>query len=123
MMRATLAFRVLGSVDGRRDLVSYKKAVARYADADPVIHPEIPAFLSVFTFPDAMRRHVATTGSTRDYDGPVGVPALRWDIDSEDDPDAALNRASRDRLDDSPSSGRSRRRISSGVSAGSSASI
>src|SRR5262249_40366823 len=62
----------------------------RYADADPVVHPEIPAFLSTFTFPAAMRRHVEATGSTRDYVGPVGVPALRFDVDREGDPDAAL---------------------------------
>jgi hypothetical protein len=89
-MRATLAFRVLGSADGRRDLVSYRKALARYADADPVVHPEIPAFLSTFTFPVALRRHVEATGSTRNYVGPVGVPALRFDVDRDGDPDAAL---------------------------------
>jgi hypothetical protein len=92
-MNATLAFRVLGSADGRRDLVSYAKAVARYADADPIVHPEIPAFLSSFTYPAAMRHHVETTGSTKSYVGPVGVPAIRWDIDIDDDPDAALNAA------------------------------
>jgi hypothetical protein len=90
-MNAALAFRVLGSVDGRRDLVSYRKAVARYADADPVVHPEIPAFLSIFTFPATMRQHVQATGSTRDYIGPVGVPAIRWDIDRDNDPGSALS--------------------------------
>src|SRR4051794_25713688 len=94
-MRATLGFRVLGAADGRRDLVSYRKAISRYADADPLVLPEIPAFLSIFTFPDAMRRHVVATGSTKDYDGPVGVPALRWDIDRKNDPDAALDAARR----------------------------
>src|SRR5262249_51731043 len=89
-MRATLAFRVLGGADGRRDLVSYRKALARYADADPVVHPEIPAFLSTFTYPAAMRHPVEATGSTRDYNGPVGVPALRFDVDRAGDPDAAL---------------------------------
>jgi hypothetical protein len=42
-----------------------------------------------------MRRHVEATGSTRDYAGPVGVPALRWDIDRDGDPAAALNDARR----------------------------
>jgi hypothetical protein len=89
-MRTPIAFRVLGSADGRRDLVSYRKALARYAGADPVVHPEIPAFLSIYAFPDAMRQHVETTGGTAGYAGPVGVPALRFDVDRDGDPDAAL---------------------------------
>jgi hypothetical protein len=89
-MRAPLALRVLGTVDGRRDLVSYRKASALYAAADPSVRPAIPAFLSTFTYPPAMRQHVEATGSTKDYVGPVGVPALRWDIDRDGDPDAAL---------------------------------
>ena len=45
--------------------------------------PKIPAYLSAFVFPDQFRRHLETTGSTRDYLGPVGVPSVKWDIDRE----------------------------------------
>jgi hypothetical protein len=75
--------------------VSYVKATALYAHADPLAHPEIVAYLSVFSFPVAMRAYLAATGSVRAYDGPVGVPALRWDLDDEHDPDAALKRTKR----------------------------
>jgi hypothetical protein len=83
-MKATLTLRVVGVASNRREIVSYKKAAALYAAADPAIRPELPAFLGAFTYPTAMLAHVQATGSTRDYTGPVGVPELRFDIDDDD---------------------------------------
>jgi hypothetical protein len=94
-MDTPFALRVLGCADGRRELVSHRKAMILYAHADPRAHPEITSYLSVFTFPIAMRAHLKATGSVRDYGGPVGVPMLRWDLDDERDPDAALKRTKR----------------------------
>jgi hypothetical protein len=95
MLQTPLALWVLGGADGRRVLVSYAKAMTGYAHADPAARPELTAYLSVFAFPAAMREHLQATGSVRDYGGPVGVPALRWDIDDEHNPDVALRDAKR----------------------------
>jgi hypothetical protein len=90
-MKAPLTLRVVGDACNRRDIVSYRKAAALYAAADPAVQPELPAFLGAFTYPKAMMDHVYTTGSTRAYTGPVGVPELRFDIDDEDLETAARN--------------------------------
>lgn len=106
-MNAPLAFRVLGGAENRRGIVGYRKAMRAYAHADPAVHPELPAYLSAYAFPAAFRDHVAATGSTAGYDGPVGVPALNFDIDRTD-LDVALHDARRlaaflaDRFADDP---------------------
>src|SRR5262249_25126173 len=62
----------------------------------PAIRPEVPAFLSAFTFPAAIRDHMdARDGSTADYLGPVGVEVLHFDIDRPDDLDLAIRDARR----------------------------
>jgi hypothetical protein len=71
----------MGGVDNVRQPVDYGKAFAAYCHAEPAARPEIPAYLSAFTFPVEFRYHLETTGSTRDYHGPVGVPSIKWDID------------------------------------------
>jgi hypothetical protein len=84
-MNAPLAFRVVGGAENRREIVSYRKATALYAAADPSVQPELPAYLSAFAFPKALRDHVRShDGSTAGYDGPVAVPALNFDIDRAD---------------------------------------
>jgi hypothetical protein len=80
----------MGGTDNARQLVDYGKAFHAYCQADPAARPEIPAYLSAFTFPLAFRRHLESTGSTRDYHGPVGVPSVKWDIDRDGNLDAAL---------------------------------
>jgi hypothetical protein len=81
MMPTPFAFRVLGVVSNARQLVDYGAAFAAYCHADPAARPEIPAYLSAFTYPAEFRRHLESTGLTRDYRGPVGVPSVKWDID------------------------------------------
>jgi hypothetical protein len=88
-----LGFRVLGSVENRREVVDFDKALAAYASADRSVQPEIPAYLSAFSFPGAIQEHVDKTGSTAGYVGPVGVPALNFDIDAE--LESALSQARR----------------------------
>lgn len=94
MTTAPIGFRVVGATANRREVVSYTKAHRAYAHADPAVQPALPAFLSAFAFPAALRDHIDATGSTRDYVGPVGVPALNFDIDRADQA-AALRDARR----------------------------
>ncbi|WP_165249235.1 hypothetical protein [Paludisphaera soli] len=94
MTTAPIGFRVVGATENRREVVSYRKAMLAYCHADPAVQPALPAFLSAFAFPVAFRDHVAATGSTRAYAGPVGVPALNFDLDRTD-PAAALSDARR----------------------------
>ena len=91
MIPTPLAFRILGGTDNERRIVDYGKAFHAYCNADPAAHPEIPAYLSAFVYPVEFRRHLETTGSTRDYRGPVGVPSIKWDIDRDGNLDAALH--------------------------------
>lgn len=94
MTLAPVAFRVVGSAENPRRIVSYRKAMVAYAHADPGVRPELQAYLSAFTFPLAFKDHVEKTGSAAGYTGPVGVPALHFDID-RDDLDAAIRDARR----------------------------
>ena len=80
-MHAPLALRVLGSASGRREIVSFAKAQRLYANADPAVRPELPAFLSAFRYPLDLKRHVDSTGATAGYAGPIGLAAVNWDLD------------------------------------------
>jgi len=91
MISTPYAFRVMGGTDNERRIVDYGKAFHAYCNADAAARPEIPAYLSAFTYPVEFRRHLETTRSTRDYHGPVGVPSIKWDIDRDGNLDAALH--------------------------------
>jgi hypothetical protein len=80
-MNAPLALRVLGSASGRREVVSFDKATRLYANADPAVRPELPAYLSAFRYPIHLRRHVEQTGGTAGYTGPIGLAAVNFDLD------------------------------------------
>lgn len=95
MARTEYGFRVLGDLSGPRRLVDYWRAFHGYCHADPGAQPEIPAYLSAFTYGADFRRHLEATGSTRDYGGSVGVPFVKWDLDARDDLGAALTAARR----------------------------
>jgi hypothetical protein len=90
-----LGFRVLGSATNRRRLVDAGAALAAYCACDPRAEVEREAYLSAFTFGEDFRRHLAETGSTRDYAGPGWASWLWFDIDREDDLEAALTAARR----------------------------
>ncbi len=91
MIPTPYAFRVMGGVDNARRLVEHAKAFRAYCNADPAARPEIPAYLSAFVYPAEFRGHLESTGSTRDYRGPVGVPSVKWDIDRDGNLGAALH--------------------------------
>jgi hypothetical protein len=90
----TLGFLLRGAPTNPRRLVDYRRALDAYCAADPSARVEVPACLSAFCYGPDFRRHLETTGSVRDFLGPVEVVALRWDVDRAD-PDAALNDARR----------------------------
>jgi hypothetical protein len=90
-----LGFRVIGNATTRRRLVDASAALAAYAACDPRAEVEREAYLSAFVFTEEFRRHLAETGSSKGYDGPCWAPWLWFDIDREDDPEAALSDARR----------------------------
>jgi hypothetical protein len=83
-MTTALAFRVVGSASNRREICDYKESWRLYAAADPAIQPDLPAYLSAFSYPEKLRELVERTGSTAGYSGPVGIPKLHFDIDRPD---------------------------------------
>src|SRR5205814_1533840 len=56
---------------------------------------EREGYLSAFTYPDDFRRFLNETGSSKGYDGVCWALWLWFDIDREDDLEAALNDARR----------------------------
>jgi hypothetical protein len=95
MSPAPYGFRVLGDLAGPRHLIDFWRAFLAYCHADPRAQPEIPAYLSAYTYGEDFRRHLTATGSTRDFCGSVGVPFIKWDVDREDNLEAALHDARR----------------------------
>src|SRR5262245_38662623 len=91
MISTPYGFRILGGVYNARQLVDYDRAFRAYCNADPAARPEIPAYLSAFVYPVEFRHHLESTGSTRYYHGPAGVPAVKGDIDREGNIDRALH--------------------------------
>jgi hypothetical protein len=76
-------FRVLGSATSRRFLIDFDAAFAAYAACDERAKVEREAYLSAFTFGADFRRHLADTGSTREFDGPCWTPWLWFDLDAD----------------------------------------
>jgi hypothetical protein len=89
-----LGFRVLGSAYARRRLIDFDRAFAAYAECAPQAEVGREAYLSAFTYGDAFRRHLETTGSTKGYNGPCGAPWIWFDLDAAD-LDTALSDARR----------------------------
>jgi hypothetical protein len=83
-------FRVLGSATTRRRLIDFGAAFAACAGCNPTAEVGREAYLSAFAYGDAFRQHLLESGSTKGYDGPCWGPYIWWDIDREDNLDAAL---------------------------------
>jgi hypothetical protein len=88
-------YRIVGSVTGRRRLVDAGAAFAAYASCDPKAEVGREAYLSAFWFGVDFRAYLAKTSSTKGFDGLCWAPFVWWDIDAEDDPQAALDGARR----------------------------
>ena len=93
--RLRYGYRIIGSTAGRRRLVDAAAALAGYASCDLRAVVERQAYLSAFWFGADFRDCLAQTGSTRGFDGDCWAPFVWWDIDNEDDPQAALDHARR----------------------------
>lgn len=83
-------FRIVGSPKGgQRRLIDAAAAFAAHAECDTRAKCDCEAYLSAFDFGEDFRQHLERTGSTRGFDGVCGGRWLWWDIDREDDLEAA----------------------------------
>lgn len=88
-------YRIIGNTAGRRRLVDAAAALTGYAECDPKAKIDREAYLSAFWFAADFRDYLTQTGSPKGFDGPCWAPFIWWDIDAEDDPQAALDGARR----------------------------
>jgi hypothetical protein len=88
-MDCSYGFRIVGPTWARRRLVSAAVAFAGYAACDKRAELRREAYLSAFDYTAEFRRHLETTGSTRNYTGPCGGRYVWMDIDLPDDLEAA----------------------------------
>jgi hypothetical protein len=93
--RSRYGYRIVGNTAGRRRFVDAAAALAGYAACDPRAEVAREAYLSAFWFGTDFRAYLAQTGSTKGFDGLCWAPFVWWDIDAEDDPQAALDGARR----------------------------
>jgi len=85
----TLGFRIVGSCGGERRLVDAAAAFEAYAACDERAQTGSEAYLSAFCYGPSFREHLESTCSTKGYDGSCWSPWIWWDIDRENDVDAA----------------------------------
>jgi len=78
-------FRIVGDCRNERRLVDAANALAGYAACDQRAEVDHESYLSG----DAFRQHLERTGSTKGYGGPCWSAWLWFDIDRENDLDAA----------------------------------
>jgi hypothetical protein len=76
-------------------LVTAALALASHASCDERAEVNREAYLSAFTFGEDFRQHLDESGSTKGYTGICGAPWVWWDIDRDNDLDAALTDAQR----------------------------
>lgn len=95
MQSTPYGFRIVGSCQEERRLVDADAAISGYAACDERAEVTTEAYLSAFQFGEDFRRHLQMTGSTKGYNGPCWSPWLWWDIDREEDIDAATKDARR----------------------------
>lgn len=81
---------VEGALAAPRHVVSAEALFRAYHECDEV-NTDREAFGTVYQYPAAeYGAHVWRVGSPKGYDGPAACCRLPWDIDRENDPDAAL---------------------------------
>ncbi len=95
MTTCSYGFRIVGACSEERRLCDASAAFAGHAACDERAQLEREVYLSAFWFGDDFRTFLASTGSTKGFDGVCHAPWLWFDIDRADDLDAALNDARR----------------------------
>lgn len=86
-------FRVVGSPFNDRRLTNWQAAFQGYAACDERAETHREAYLSAFAFGSDFRKHLAETGSTKDFVGLCCSDWLWFDVDREGDLDAATRDA------------------------------
>ena len=94
-MNFPYGFQIVGGIYERRWLVTAADAFVAYATCDDRAKVHKEAYLSAFQFGSDFRTHLETTDSTKDFAGACWSPWLWFDIDREDDLDAATRDARR----------------------------
>lgn len=94
-MPGRFGFRIVGNCREERRLVQWAAAFSAHASCDDRADLHRECYLSAFTFPDAFRRHLDETGTTKGYAGPCGAAWLWFDLDAADDAERGLNDARR----------------------------
>jgi hypothetical protein len=91
----TYGYRIVGDPRERRRLVDWGAAFGGYAKCDHRAEVTSEGYLSAFTFNDDFRQHLEMRHTTKGYAGPCHASWLWFDIDREDDLDAATRDARR----------------------------
>lgn len=92
---APYGFRVVGGKTNSRRPIDWASAFAAYSQCDDRAEVTKESYLSAFTFGDAFLRYMDANGTTKGYAGETGGAWLWFDIDREDDIDAATADARR----------------------------
>ena len=95
MQATNYGFRIVGSCRETRRLVDATAAFAGYATCDKRAEVSQESYLSAFQFGGEFRDHLNMTESTKGYRGLCWSTWLWWDIDRENDLDAAVRDARR----------------------------
>jgi hypothetical protein len=92
---APYGFRILGGTSNERRLVLAAAAFDACASCDPKAELHKEQYLSAFQFSGEFRAFLAERGSVAGFAGPCWAPWIWFDIDREDDLQAALDDARR----------------------------
>lgn len=82
-------FRIVGPCTNERRLIDWPSAFGAYSRCDERAEANKESYLSAFHFGDAFADHLETTGTTKGYARETWSDWLWFDIDREDDIDAA----------------------------------
>lgn len=95
MNRCTLGFRLVGPPTGACRRANWRKAFDAYCRLQVNGGTDHECYLSAFTYDDSFAAHLAEHGSPKGYSGTCGADWLWWDIDRDDDLNAAHDDAAR----------------------------
>lgn len=95
MIDCKLGFRLVGPPTGARRRINWRKAFDAYCRLQVTGGSDHECYLSAFSYADDFAAHLAEHGTTGGYDGVCGAGWLWWDIDRDDDLDAAHDDAVR----------------------------
>lgn len=94
-MSSSYGFRIVGDCRQQRRLVDWQAAFAGYTECDEAAEVNREAYLSAFTFGDEFRQHLTMRQTTKGYAGPCGAAWLWFDLDRDNDLEAATRDARR----------------------------